>query len=89
MSYHQIVKSLVRTCFDSNQVASFQVQETLGWEDDQFIRVTIVLNEEADNFDVKKAADFRRSLRSRLDEANGDAFPVVSFLSKSEEPQAA
>lgn len=89
MTYQKIVKDAVAGCFAADEVADFRVQETAGWEDDQFIKVMIVLNENADAFDAKRAATFRRTLRAGLDKQDLDAFPVVSFRTADDDAEAA
>lgn len=84
MGYRHIVKALLRDHFAARTVDSFAIQESPGWDEDHFIKVTIVLDEDVAHFDVKKAADFRRALREKL-----NTFPIVSFVSKAERSRAA
>jgi len=89
MGYHEMVEGLARGRFGASEVTRVAVVEDDDWTGDRVIDVVVVWDDTINRFDVDKAADFKRDLRAELDKQDGSPFPVVSFIARSEDAEAA
>jgi len=89
MGYHEIVEGLAKGRFGASEVVRVAVLEDHDWTEQHFIDVLVVWDDTVARFDASKAAGFKRDLRAALALEDGSPFPVVSFIAKSEDAEAA
>ncbi len=85
-----MVEGLAKGRFGPGEVTRVAVSEDDDWAGDHILDVMVVWDDSVSDFDVNKAADFKRDLRAALFYGEDDSpFPVISFLAKSEDAEAA
>ena len=88
-AYHDMVEGLARNRFGASEVTRVAVSDYDDWTGDECLDVVVVWDDSVNRFDAEKAADFKRDLRAELDKRDGSPFPVVSFIARSEDAEAA
>ena len=81
----RIVCAVLKDVFGADRIGDVHVVRALGWDDDEILRIYAVFNGAEEQFDATLAYDVVRHMRSRLlEELTEDAFPVMSYISKSD-----
>ncbi len=83
-SVEKIVKEVVSERFAGVPIESVRVKSAFDEFDDPILRVTIVLDVEEGALDPTRTLGMIRLLRPRLAEIGEDAFPIISYVAKSE-----
>lgn len=89
MSYHEIVESLAKGRFGASEVTRVAVSGYDDWTGEECLDIVVVWDDSVTRFDVEKAANFKRDIRAELDKQHGSPFPVVTFIARSEDAEAA
>lgn len=78
------IEQIVRQRLSGTRVTQIGVKADYDRDGDPIFRITIVFDSKPTAQDVEKMAGLVGHIRSGLDDANADRFPLVSFISKRE-----
>jgi hypothetical protein len=78
----EAIEEVVRERLTGTDIVDVQVTEDTDCEGDTVYRVTVIYDAAKGRLDSAKTASLARYTRSRL--ANRDAFPLFSFISRSD-----
>jgi hypothetical protein len=80
-----IVEDVLRERFDDVDIDDIQVRRDEDHDGDPILRITVVYNtKNKKGLDARKTSSIVRVMRPHLDQVNENAFPVVSFVSRSD-----
>lgn len=80
-----VVDNVIRERLGKNvHIVSVTAERDEGYDGDEILRVTVVVDSPSSAFDAKRLSSLLRFLRPRLAEHKEQAFPLVSFMSKAE-----
>jgi hypothetical protein len=77
------LEKVVRTQFADAAICAVDIIPDLDSDGDPILRITIVY-ETSSKFDIQKAVGLVRHMRDVLEDEHEDAFPLISFRSKSD-----
>ena len=84
-SLEDIVGDVLRERFDDVDIDEIQVRRDEDHDGDPILKITVVYNtKNKKGLDATKTSGIVRVTRPRLSEINESAFPVFSFISRSD-----
>jgi hypothetical protein len=79
-----VVENTVKGRFSDAIIDRVTVREATDSDGDPMLRIFVVFKTDAKGVDEARMGGLVRHLRSALDEADSDIFPLVSFLSQQD-----
>lgn len=79
-----IVLDVLRERFDDVAIENIDIQRDRDEDGNDILRVQVVFDGNTKRLDARKASSVQRYMRPRLAEIQETAFPVMSYISKSD-----
>lgn len=79
-----IVEAVLRERFDDVTIESMELERDIDQDGDEILRVNVIFDGKKKRLDSRKTSGLLRHLRPKIAEIGEYAFPVVSFISKSD-----
>ena len=80
----EIVKKDLSKHFDRVKIFKIEVQEDVGVDEEEILRINVIFDGEPKSLNAQELVGTVRRLRPKLDKIEESAFPLLSFISKSE-----
>lgn len=80
----EVIESVLRERFDNAEIDSITVESDFDEDGDAILRVKVVFDGEQKQLDAHKSSTVLRHMRPKLAEIGEEAFPIISFIAKSE-----
>jgi len=80
----ELIENTVKSRFPDANIISVKVSEDESSDGGRVLNVTIVFESASGSIDPHKAAGLIRHTRPKLRELGEDAFPIFSFMTKSD-----
>ena len=83
------IEDMIRNRLDTVKIVSVHTVRDEDFDGDDILRVTVVVDSPASDFNVGRVAGLVRHLQPKLDALREHAFPMISFMSQREAEAAA
>jgi len=80
----QVIKEIVKSRFPDANILSVKVAADESSDGGRVLNVTVVFESASGSIDPHRAAGLIRHTRPKLREAGEEAFPIFSFMTKSD-----
>ncbi|HER25626.1 MAG TPA: hypothetical protein ENI69_00795 [Rhodospirillales bacterium] len=88
-----VIEKVLRDIFDDIDIETITVEPDIDEDGDNILRVRVIFDGENKQLDTHKTSSLLRYMRPKIADIGENAFPVVSFIAKSEirkpKPEAA
>lgn len=81
---HDVIMSVLKERFDDVVIESISVDPDFDKDGDPILVVKVIFDGTKKQLDARKTSTVIRHLRPKLAEINETAFPIISYISKSE-----
>lgn len=79
-----VIEAVLREQFRDVTIETIKVERDTDEDGDDILRVQVIFNGQSKGVDAHKAASLLRYMRPKIAKIGEDAFPIVSFIAKSE-----
>lgn len=79
-----VVEAVLKDSFNDVEIESVSVEPGFDEDGDKILRVKVIFNDSGKQLDPHRTIGVLRVLRPRFAEIGEDAFPVMSFIAKSD-----
>lgn len=80
----KIVRNVLSERFENVEIESISVVFDVDEDGDDILRVKVIFDGQTKHLDARKASGVLRHLRPKIAEIGEDAFPIMSYIAKSE-----
>lgn len=81
---HEVVLAALRDDFDDIEIHELIINRDVDYDDDEVLRITVVFEGTPKNIDARIVSGAVRHVRPKLTAMGENAFPLFSFVSKSD-----
>lgn len=79
-----IIKTVVKDTFGDVDIVSIDIEPDVGEDGEPILLVVVVFDNKSARIDTSRVSGLIRHIRPKMAEIGEDAFPVLSFIAKSE-----
>ena len=80
----EVIESVLRERFDNVEIESISIESDFDEDGDAILRVKVIFDSGQKQLDAHKSSSVLRYMRPKLAEIGEEAFPIISFIAKSE-----
>lgn len=80
----EIVTNVLRERFDDVDIERVEIERDFDDDGDEILRIQVVFDGKEKQLDARKASSVQRYMRPKLADVSENAFPVISYVSKSD-----
>ncbi len=80
----KVIKAVLLERFDNVEIESIFIESDFDEDGDAILRVKVIFDGEQEQLDAHKTSSVLRHLRPKIAEIGEMAFPIISYIAKSE-----
>ncbi len=80
----KVIESVLRERFDNVEIETVSIESDFDEDGDAILRVKVIFDGEKKQLDARIASGVLRHMRPKMAEIGEEAFPVISYIAKSE-----
>lgn len=80
----RIIEAVFKDHFDEVTIESVTVAHDIDEDGDAILRIAVIFNGKAKQLNAERASGLLRHMRPKMAEIGEDAFPIISFIAKSD-----
>ncbi len=80
----EVIESVLRERFGDVEIETISIEPDFDEDGDAILRVKVMFDGEKNQLDARTASGVLRHMRPRIAEIGEEAFPVISYIAKSE-----